>query len=83
MQPTMSSFTLKSIPDHVLDQLRAEAQLHRRSLNSEMLYRLEQSLGPTAVEPEAFLQRVRALRAQTALPPLTEDLLRQADEGRP
>ncbi len=79
----MSSFTLKSIPDRVLERLRAEARLHRRSLNSEMLYRLEQSLGPPAVDPEAFLRRLHALQAAAPLPPLTDELLAEADEGRP
>ena len=34
----MASLTIKGIPDDLLDQLRRSAELHRRSLNSEVLH---------------------------------------------
>lgn len=80
----MPSLTIKSIPPELLEQLRASAAAHRRSLNSEVLVRLERSVGSTQVDPEAFLARVAALQERRSLPPLTDELLEHArTEGRP
>ena len=40
----MANLTLRSIPDSVLDQLRALAVAERRSLNGEILVLIESSL---------------------------------------
>lgn len=80
----MASLTIKGIPESLLDQLRRRAAEHRRSLNSEVLHRLERSLGGGVVDPDAFLARLDQLQSRLSLPPLTEELLEQArHEGRP
>ncbi len=80
----MPSLTIKGIPDDLLQRLRQSAEEHRRSLNSEVLHRLERSVGTASVDPEAFLARVRRLQERTKLPALTDELLEQARrEGRP
>jgi plasmid stability protein len=80
----MPSLTIKSMPDDLLNRLRDSANEHRRSLNSEVLHRLERSVGSSAVDPEAFLARVRRIQDRTNLPPLTDELLeRSRREGRP
>lgn len=80
----MATLTIKGIPEPLLNRLRRSAEQHRRSLNSEVLYRLERSIESSAVEPAAVLARIRKLRESAPLPPLTDDLLRQAtEEGRP
>ncbi len=40
----MASVTLKGVPEELLARLKHEAAGHRRSLNGEVLYRLEQSI---------------------------------------
>jgi antitoxin FitA len=78
------SLTLKGIPDSLLERLRRSAALHRRSLNSEVLYRLESTVAATRVDPEEFISRVESLQSRTSLPLLTDELLNEAkDEGRP
>lgn len=47
----MASLTLKGVPDDLLARLKREAAEHRRSLNGEVLYRLEQSVGEPATYP--------------------------------
>jgi plasmid stability protein len=70
--------TIKGIPDEVLQRLRQSAEEHRRSLNSEVIYRLERSIGSEPIDPEAFISRVRRLQERTKLPPLTDDMLEEA-----
>lgn len=80
----MASFTIKGIPDPLLEQLRRSAEQHRRSLNSELLFRLERSVASTPMDADALLTRVRALRERARLPHLTDAMLQEAiDEGRP
>ena len=80
----MPSLTIKGIPEELLARLREVAAEHRRSLNSEVIYRLERSVQAPSLDPEAFLARVRARRASFTGPPLTDEFLERAiEEGRP
>jgi len=58
-----TTLTLKSIPDEVYQRLKASAELHRRSLNSEAIVCLEAVLLPNRTAPAERLARARALRA--------------------
>jgi antitoxin FitA len=80
----MASLTIKGIPDELLERLREIAAEHRRSLNSEVIYRLERSVERPTLDPEHFIARVRALNARAPVPPLTDEFLERAiGEGRP
>ena len=79
-----TTLTLKNIPDAVYERLKAAAETHRRSLNSEAIVCLESVLLPTKVAPSERLARARALRA--ALPQgkfLAQDIDAGKREGRP
>jgi plasmid stability protein len=69
-----TTLTLKNIPDEVYERLKASAETHRRSLNSEAIFCLESVLLPGRVAVSERLARARALRA--ALP---KAKLRQKD----
>lgn len=78
-----TTLTLKNIPDDLYDRLKASAEAHRRSLNSEALVCLEAVLLPQRVSAEDRVARARTLRQ--ALPAgafNAEDIARLRDEGR-
>lgn len=80
----MSSLTIKGIPEDLLQKLRRSAEANRRSLNSEVLFRLERSTGTHRIDPEEFIARIRRLNERVPLPPLTAEFLDEAiNEGRP
>ena len=56
------TLTLKNIPDGVYARLKASAEMHRRSMNSEAIVCLEAVLVPTKVAPSERLARARELR---------------------
>lgn len=58
-----ATITLKNIPDDVYQRLKASAEAHRRSLNSEAIVCLETVLLPGKMPPAERLARARALRA--------------------
>ncbi len=79
----MPSLTVKNMPDALFEALRGEAAANRRSLNQEVLMRLERSLEAQAVDAGAFVAELRAFRKERGVAPVTEEILRQAREGRP
>jgi len=58
-----TTLTLKSIPTDVYERLKASAEAHRRSLNSEAIVCLETVLLPGKMAPAERLARAQALRA--------------------
>ncbi|MDR1969677.1 MAG: Arc family DNA-binding protein [Burkholderiaceae bacterium] len=58
-----TTLTLKNIPDEVYERLKASAQTHRRSLNSEAIVCLESVLLLKHMTASDRLARARALRA--------------------
>ena len=57
-----TTLTLKNIPDEVYLRLKASAQSHRRSLNSEAIVCLESVLLPERASAEEVIATARALR---------------------
>jgi len=79
-----TTLTLKNIPDEVYQRLKASAEQHRRSLNSEAIVCLESVLLPGRIDPGERLARARALRAAlqgTGFEARAVDAMKR--EGRP
>ena len=80
----MPTLTIKNIPQDLYERLKENAAKSRRSLNREIIFCLEQALGGRRVDPDDFLARIRVLREEIALPPLTDEFLAEArNDGRP
>ncbi|MCI0435522.1 MAG: Arc family DNA-binding protein [Gemmatimonadetes bacterium] len=77
----MANLTIKGLPDALYERIRESAALSHRSINSEVIARLEQALGSPRVEPAQLLERVRAVRARTGRTRLTDRFLRDAKTG--
>ena len=79
-----ATLTLKNIPDEVYGRLKAAAESHRRSLNSEAIVCLEAVLLPGRATAEEVISRARAIR--DALPKgkfAVQDIDAFKREGRP
>lgn len=71
----MATITIKNIPDPIYARLKRQAFEHRRSLNQEVIVRLEQSIASAPIDPATFLAQVRALRVKPRKGPLTDRLI--------
>jgi plasmid stability protein len=60
----MPALTIKNIPEELYDHLKASAQLHRRSINSELIHCLECALLPHKAGSEEHIAAARGLRKQ-------------------
>ena len=78
----MPSVTIKNIPDNVYERLRESARLHRRSINNEVIYFIENALLHKRIDPDDFLNRIQPLRKKLAIPPLTKEFLTESKNER-
>lgn len=74
----MPSITLKNIPDDLYEKLKESAQLHRRSLNSEVLHCVERTLDTHKIDVEEYLELAKQARKITVDHPLTNEMLEEA-----
>lgn len=80
----MATLTIKNVPEPLVDRLKRQAALHRRSLNLEVIACLEGATQAAPIDPEALLARIRAVRKAPARAPLTDTALaRLKSHGRP
>jgi len=60
----MTTLTLKNIPTALHAALKRRAKDHHRSLNSEIMVCLQETLAPQAIDPDALLASIRAERVR-------------------
>ena len=78
----MPTLTIKNIPEDLYAQLKRRAEIHRRSLNSEVIFCLEQALRSRRMSPEDYIHRARRLRAKTARHPIRDEEFNAAKGAR-
>lgn len=79
----MAVITVKNIPDELYKKLKNHAQKNHRSINSEVIACLENTLVSQPINPDEFLHEIRALRETINAPLLTDKILFEAkNEGR-
>ncbi len=74
----MPTLTIHNVPPDLLTRLRAAAKRNQRSLNTEVVHRLNHSVGMTPTDPVELIEQARRLRARARLPFLDEDGLNAA-----
>ena len=80
----MPTITVKNMPDDIYEDLKNSASIHRRSINSEVIFCIERAVRSHRFDPKELFNRVEAMRSKIDVPPLTDTVLRQAKgEGRP
>lgn len=77
----MATLTVKGVPEELITRLKREAALNRRSLNGEVLVRLERSLPPELPARE-WMERVREIRESMNFHTTTAEIIAARDEGR-
>ena len=79
----MATVTIKNLPDDLYELIKKNAASNYRSINGEIIFRLERSLKQKK-EADELLQRIENLQKTVQIPELTQDVLKKAREtGRP
>jgi plasmid stability protein len=80
----MPAITVKNIPDDLYRRLKAVAEMHHRSINSELIVCLEQVLSPVRMTVDEHLVAAARIRAQLDGVRVTEKEISAAKRaGRP
>ncbi|MBF0263786.1 MAG: Arc family DNA-binding protein [Gammaproteobacteria bacterium] len=79
----MPALTIKNMPDELYNELKSVASKHHRSINSEVIVRLKQSVFPDKISPNQFLANIQHLRSTIKDNVLTaEDIDKAIEDGR-
>lgn len=78
----MSNITLKQVPESLHTAIKKEAERNGRSLNKEILYRLEQTLNMSGVPSEEILAQAQRVRENLGVYLTQADLDTFKHEGR-
>ena len=79
----MATVTVKNIPDELYKRLKAVAETNRRSINSEIIVCIENSVMSRRINPEEMIEYARRLRQLTADHRICDEEFNQAKaEGR-
>ena len=80
----MPDVALRRVSPELHEALKRAAERNHRSLNGEILARLEASVRSSTIDVETLLGRIHERRARSTVPDLTpEDLRALKDSGRP
>ena len=80
----MPALTIKNIPETLYQQLKSSAEMHRRSINSEVLVCLEKTLLANTTSSNERLERIERLRANIKPNEITSfDIDQAIEHGRP
>ena len=79
----MANLTLKDLPADLHRELKARAERHRRSLNSEAIACLEGAVITERVDVDAMLARARTARRRVRGPVSSADIRQFVRAGRP
>lgn len=69
----MPALSLKNIPDQLYSSLKSSASRNHRSISSEILFRLEQSMQQEPVDPKDVLARIKKIRHKIDNAPLLDE----------
>lgn len=78
----MATITLKNIPTRVYERLKSLAKLRHRSLNNEIIHRLEMSVDSGFNDPEEVRLRAKVLREKIKGYLTLDEIQKAIDEGR-
>jgi plasmid stability protein len=80
----MPALTIKNIPTELYNELKHVAAQHHRSINSEVIIRLKETLFPRRISPKDRLASIQAFRSQIKPNIIaTEDIEQVINQGRP
>ena len=69
----MATVTVKNIPDKLYARLKSEAEINRRSINSEIIMCIEHAVLSRQINPIKVLENARQLRKLTTNYPIEDE----------
>jgi plasmid stability protein len=78
----MATVTVKNIPDEIYERLKSVAAINRRSINSEIIMCIENTVASRRINLDEMLENARQLRQLTAGHLISDEEFNQAKAER-
>lgn len=78
-----TNITIRDIPDEVYKKLKQQAELHHRSINSEVIYYLKRIVQSHRPDPDQIIARAKNLKQQAKGSLSMQQIQQAIGEGRP
>lgn len=78
-----TNITIRDIPDEVYEKLKQQAELHQRSINSEVIFYLKQMVRSHRPDPDEVIARAKKIKKQAKGFLTLQDIQQAIDQGRP
>ena len=78
-----TNITIRDIPDDVYSKLKEQADLHHRSINSEVIVHLKKMVQSNSIDPDKIITRAKELRKKAKGSLSMDDIQNAIDQGRP
>lgn len=79
----MPSITVKNISEEIYEKIHGQANAHHRSINSEIIACLEQTVKHQQLSTDDILQEARRLRKKVKGSLSSEEIESAINQGRP
>lgn len=77
------NITIRDIPDDVYEKLKRQAELHHRSINSEVVVCLKKIVQSHRRDPNQIIARAKKLKQNTKGSLSVDQIQEAIDQGRP
>jgi plasmid stability protein len=77
------NITIRDIPDDIYQRIKHQAELHRRSINSELIVSLKRSVKSYRKDPDQIITKARKLKQQAKGSLSMDEIQETIDQGRP
>lgn len=78
-----TNITIRDIPDEVYKKLKQQAELHQRSINSEVIFYLKQMIRSHRPDPNQVIARAKKLKLHAKGSLTLHEIQQAIDQGRP
>jgi len=77
-----TNITIRNIPDEIYEKLKQQAELHQRSINSEVIFHLKQMVSSHRPDPGQVIARAKKLKKQAKGSLTLQEIQQAIDQGR-
>lgn len=78
----MANITIKNMPDELYNLVKSLAKSHQRSINNELILRIQKSVGSERVDPEKIRAQARDFRKLIKVRLAPEEIEKAINRGR-
>ena len=78
----MANITIKNMPDELYNIVKSLAKSHQRSINTELILRIQKSVGSERLDPDKIRELARDFRKHIKVRLAPEEIEKAINKGR-